>query len=222
VRVLDLFCGEGGASVGYARAGHEVTGVDFVSYMGGRYPYRFHCGDALEFLDRYGHRFDLIHASPPCQAYSVATRRFAERYADLVEPTRTALQALGKPYVIENVMGAPLNDPTMLCWTMFHSPMAVDNPVTPLQMERHRLFETNWLLGGPGPCRHAAGVVTAGAYAGGTKNPSSLRGGYVPRKHVLEVLMGIDWMSKRGIHQAIPPSYTEYIGKMATEEVFDA
>ena len=217
MRVLDLFSGEGGAAVGYDNAGHEVTGVDFIPHMATRYPFRFHCAEALDFLAKHGHKYDLIHASPPCQAYSIASRKFAARYADLVAPTRELLEAIGKPYVIENVIGAPLNDPTLLCWSMFHQPMETD--IGLLQMERHRIFETNWLLGTPGPCRHAKGVTIAGAYAGGTKNPSAVRGGFVPRKATLEILMGIDWMSKDGIHQAIPPSYTHYIGKRAEEEL---
>jgi DNA (cytosine-5)-methyltransferase 1 len=219
MRVLDLFCGEGGAAAGYALAGHDVEGVDIVTSMASRYPFRCHSGHALDFLGKYGHKFDLIHASPPCQAYSAATRGNGLIYESLVEPTRAALEATGKPYVIENAIGAPLIDPTLLCWSMFHDPVTDSEHSRPLVMERHRIFETNWLLGSPGPCRHTKGAIVCGAYAGGTKNPSRARGGYVPRKHVLERLMKIEWMSKRGIHQAIPPSYTEYIGTRATEEL---
>lgn len=217
MKILDLFCGEGGAAVGYTQAGHEVTGVDFVPFMGTRYPYRFFCAEALEFADKHGHKYDLIHASPPCQAYSAATRGTDKVYADLVAPTRDLLHSIGKPYVIENVMGAPLIDPTLLCWSMFHAPMVTISGE--LQMERHRIFETNWLLGTPGPCNHVDGIRVAGAYAGGTTKPGRVRGGYVPNKATLEQLMDIDWMSKLGIHQAIPPSYTHYIGKRAEEEL---
>lgn len=219
MRVLDLFCGQGGAGKGYMDAGHEVTGVDIDEFHAQKFPGRFFTGDALEFLDAYGDRFDLIHASPPCQAHSVASRRNGITYPELVNPTREALQALGKPYVIENVVGAPLKHPTMLCWTMFRSAIQMPNGL--MQMQRHRLFETNWLLGTPGPCKHDKRALTAGAYGGGSTDHTKTkgRGGFVPVLEVLEVLMEIDWMSTDGIHQAIPPFYTEYIGKRATEEL---
>lgn len=219
MRVLDLYSGEGGAGKGYMNAGHEVVGVDINEWCSTRYPGRFYTADALDFINTNADKFDLIHASPPCQAHSVASRRNGKTYPEMVAPTREALKALGKPYVIENVMGAPLEKPTLLCWTMFRQPMQTSAGT--LQMQRHRLFETNWLLGTPGPCRHTKGVRTAGAYGGGSSDHEKTkgRGGYVPVLDVLQDLMEINWMSLDGIHQAIPPFYTEYIGKRATEEL---
>lgn len=219
MRVLDLFCGEGGAGKGYMNSGHEVTGVDIDEWCSTRYPGRFYTAEALRFVTDHADRFDLIHASPPCQAHSVASRRNGIVYPELVEPTRKTLIEIGKPFVIENVMGAPLQSPTLLCWTMFRQ--AITMPDGLMQMQRHRLFETNWLLGTPGPCRHNRNALTAGAYGGGSSDHRKTkgRGGFVPVLEVLQVLMEIDWMSIDGLHQAIPPFFTEYIGKRATEEI---
>lgn len=129
-RLLDLFCGAGGSAVGYARAGFEVVGVDLKSQP--RYPFEFHQADAMTYpLDG----FDAIHASPPCQAYSVAQKLQGNLHPDLIGPTRFRLTESGKPYVIENVVGAPLLKPTLLQGTMFG-----------LRTERKRLFETSFLL----------------------------------------------------------------------------
>ena len=126
--------------MGYHRAGFtEIVGVDSAAMP--RYPFEFVRGDALEYLAAHGHEFDAIHASPPCQAFS--TLRFmpnAKPHPDLVDPTRQLLIASGKPYVIENVMGAPLRNPTMLCGTMFGLGTG------DAELRRHRIFETNWNL----------------------------------------------------------------------------
>jgi len=139
-RLLDLFCGAGGCGVGYSRAGFDVVGVD-ASPMP-RYPFEFHQADALEFLAAHGHEFDVIHASPPCQFYSALRHmpNAKKDHPDLVVPTRELLKASGKPYVIENVPGAPLIRPTMLCGTMFG--LGTGNA----DLRRHRIFETNWIL----------------------------------------------------------------------------
>lgn len=110
-RLLDLFCCEGGAAVGYHRAGFDVVGVDRDGKFAKRYPFEFHQADAIEFVREHGHEFDAIHASPPCQAYSGTQKIQNNDHPDLIGPTRDALEATGVPYVIENVPGAPLLDP---------------------------------------------------------------------------------------------------------------
>jgi hypothetical protein len=139
-RLLDIFCGAGGCSKGYQRAGFFVVGVDInpmPRYCGDE----FHQGDALEYLRDHGHEFDTIHASPPCQAYcSLKGMPNAKKHLELVEPCRDLLEASGKLYVIENVPGAPMKSPTILCGTMFGLGTG------DADLRRHRLFETNWPL----------------------------------------------------------------------------
>jgi hypothetical protein len=143
-RLLDLFCGASGAARGYQLAGSHVTGVDLAEqprYAGDA----FIRGDALDYVAAHGREYDAIHASPPCQAYTALRRLHGEHrdYPDLVAATRDALRATGRPYVIENVPGAPLLEPAMLCGSMFG-----------LLVRRHRLFESSLLLFSPGRCRH--------------------------------------------------------------------
>lgn len=139
-RLLDLFCGAGGCAKGYQRAGFYVVGVDInpqPRYCGDE----FVQGDALEYCRQHGHEFDAIHASPPCQAYcSLKSMPNAKKHPDFVVPTREVLRATGLSYVIENVPGAPLIDPTVLCGTMFGLGTG------DAELWRHRLFETNWSL----------------------------------------------------------------------------
>jgi len=223
LRLLDLYCCEGGAAVGYANAGYEVVGVD-ITITGARYPYEFHQGDAVEYLKEHGHEFDVIHASPPCQRYSHATAaRSKAGYPDLIARTRDALEASGKPWVMENVVGAPLRDPMTLCWSMFREPGSVlDQDGTPLQMRRHRLFESNVAMFAPAQCSHAKDVQVAGSYGGARRDKAEAKyirkGGYTPHKSVQEQLLGIDWMTQRGLHQAIPPMYSEHVGKALLRE----
>ena len=135
MRLLDLFCGAGGAAVGYHRAGFtEIVGVDLAEQK--RYPFEFVRGDALSYLAEHGHEFDAIHASPPCQSYSdLANRnRNGDAWPRLIEPVRDILSRTGLPYVIENVEGAPMLNAVVLCGTMF----------TELRVIRHRLFEANF------------------------------------------------------------------------------
>lgn len=146
-RLLDLFCGAGGAAMGYYRAGFDVTGVDLVPQK--RYPFAFIQAEALEYLTIHGKAYAVIHASPPCQAYS-ALKHFAKKgHPELVDATRQWLKATGRPYVIENVVGAPLDTMLLLCGSMF-------DLKTPCgaQLRRHRLFESNVLLMSPGACQH--------------------------------------------------------------------
>lgn len=223
-RLLDLFCGEGGAAMGYSRAGFEVVGVDTDPARLARYPFESVRADAIEYVLRHGHEFDAIHASPTCTGYSRGTvaipDRF-ERYDRLIGATREAVQTVGRPYVIENVEGArpELRDPALLCWSMFHAPGSVlDTDGTPLTMRRHRLFEASFDLVAPAACRHPRGVQVAGAYGGARRDPVEARtirrGGYVPPSlDVLRALIGADWMTERGTFLSIPPSYTEYVGR---------
>lgn len=225
-RLLDAFCCLGGASTGYARAGFEVVGVDlFEDYNRRRYPFDSHKGDAVAFIHEFGHKFDAIAASPPCQHASAGTRAMRAQgrssHPALIEPTREALVATGKPYVIENVKGAALLDPLLLCWSMFHEPGSVSNEDgVPLRMERHRLFESNVALTAPGPCRHPRDVQVAGSYGAAQRTIEGAkrrRGGYVPSRAVQAALLGIDWMPEKAMHQAIPPSYTEHLGRQLLE-----
>jgi DNA (cytosine-5)-methyltransferase 1 len=211
-RLLDLFCSAGGAAVGYDRAGFEVVGVDLDPQP--NYPFRFVQCDWADFIRLYGtDTFQAIHASPPCQRYSQASRccpSLAETYPDLVAPVREALKASGLPWVIENVPGAPLIEPTMLCGQMFG-----------LDLFRHRMFESSFPL----PFMlHAHTKV--GSKAGYTFDPTSGKdnGGWRPGRIIsvagncspiaeAKRAMGIDWMSRHELAEAIPPAYTEHIGK---------
>jgi DNA (cytosine-5)-methyltransferase 1 len=219
-RLLDLFCCEGGAALGYARAGFDVVGVDIEPRFAKRYPFEFHRGDAIEYLKAHGHEFDAIHASPPCQGYSVATLGTPgarEKHPRLIEPVRDALVASGRPWVIENVVGAPLLSPLMLCGSMFDL-TATDDDGRTLRLERHRLFESNVMLYPPGPDRHDRSVPVGGVYGGGRSDRWEAkhvrRGGYTPAKHVREALIGVErgHMTLHGLSQSIPPAYTEWIG----------
>jgi DNA (cytosine-5)-methyltransferase 1 len=209
LKLLDLFCGAGGCSVGYDIAGFEVTGVDL--YDQPHYPFRFVQTNALtaKFLGNY----DAIHASPPCQNYCWSTakhRAKGKTYPDLIEATRKLLIDLGKPYVIENVPTAPLQHPTYLEGTMFG-----------LNVIRRRCFETNWWLPQPMYIRHRKPIkqlsktapiriLQKSAYCSVAGNGAD---GWSCRVADWRVAMGIDWMTRAEITQAIPPAYTAYIGR---------
>ena len=146
--ILDLFCGAGGAAMGYHNAGFDLVGVDIEPQP--NYPFTFIEYDAIAFLEEFGsllhRRWDAIHASPPCQAYSVATkwRGDPSSHPDLLEPTRDLLEEIGLPWVIENVPGAPMTPDVVLCGSMFD-----------LQVRRHRLFLSNVPIFDLMPsCRH--------------------------------------------------------------------
>jgi DNA (cytosine-5)-methyltransferase 1 len=244
-KLLDLFCCEGGASMGYSRAGFDVYGVDlFEDYSQKRYPFPAHKGDALRVFDwapwwktgipftlvggsvewLYLRDFDAIAASPPCQRYSITNAARKADYPDLIAPTRKALKATGLPYVIENVVGAPLIDPLTLCWSMFnHAGSVIDDDRTPLRMERHRLFESNTRLLATASCHHPRDVQVAGSYGGARRDKVEARtirkGGYVPSIPVQRRLLGIDWMTQKGMHQSIPPAYTEFIGRQLLAQI---
>lgn len=231
--VLDLFCCEGGAARGYQNAGFTVLGVDLLPKFQKRYAGDgFLAMDALEALRTLirggsltfsnGQTITLkdiafIHLSPPCQAYSVTKNSHSTKHPELIEPARALAIESGLPYVIENVVGAPLLDPITLCWTMFYTPGSVqDTDGTPLQMFRHRLFESNFIRTTPGACEHVSDMQVAGSYGGARRDKWEARhvrkGGYVPAKEIQQELLGIDWMTVFGMYQSLPPVYTEWIG----------
>lgn len=204
-KMLDLFCGQGGAAVGYHRAGWDVFGVDLDPQS--RYPFEFVQGDALTFLFQHGHEFDAIHASPPCQGYSTITPD-QSKHERLIEPTRELLADTGRPYVIENVAGARkhLIDPIQLCGSTFD-----------LSVRRHRLFESNIDLTSPG-CRHA-GREVIGVYGDHPDSreffrPDGTRRGRKATSdtQASEALGGVEWMSWHGMTECVPPAFTQHIG----------
>lgn len=200
MRLLDLFLGGGGAAMGYARAGFEIVGVDINPQ--GNYPFEFHQADALTYpLDG----FDVIHASPPCQAYTRKSSTWGRSrthwldHPDLLRPIRERLVRSGVPYVIENVVGAPIDAQLLLCGSMFG-----------LRIQKHRLFEANWPLPmAPATCNH---TDLYNPWQGQGRSAAKLR-----------EAMGIDWLPISGgasrkagytgdLLNAIPPAYTEWIG----------
>jgi DNA (cytosine-5)-methyltransferase 1 len=210
--------------MGYRRAGFEVVGVDIEPQP--HYPFEFHQADALAFAAAHADEFDLIHASPPCQVYSATANAHTTQHPDLLAPTRELLQRLGKPYIIENVERAPLINPVLLCGTMFGL-SAPDVDGVELQLQRHRLFETSFPVGmAPSPCAHD-GRPVGGSYKGARRRTPEdrdrkRRGGYTPALPVRAALLGIDWMNTRDEHelaQAIPPAYTEWLGREALAEL---
>lgn len=209
-RLLDLFCGAGGAAVGYARAGFDVVGVDHVRQP--RYPFAFVKADALQYVAEHGRDFDVIHASPPCQRYS-RMRRLPwlreKEYWDSIPPTREALKATGRAFVIENVEGAPLNTPVMLCGVSFG-----------LHVYRHRFFESPLFLMAPPHEAHPEIVSPPGRRINDRIEASP--GGFVNSATKSSVAifgraMEIDWMTRDELSQAIPPAYTGFLGRQIRE-----
>lgn len=206
MRCLDLFCGAGGAAMGYHQAGFEVVGWDIEHHPD--YPFEHHVGDALEVLADvdYVRSFDLVHASPPCQAYSTATRD-RSRHPDLVAPVRQLLEAAGVPYIIENVPQAPLRDPVLLCGSSFG-----------LRVRRHRAFESTHQLAAP-ICRHKEAGPVVGVYGDHPdrreyrRPDGSRRGAKATSVTDAQNAMGIPWMGWKDLAEAIPPAYTEHLGR---------
>lgn len=199
MKFLDLFCGAGGAAVGYARAGFEVVGVDIRPQPS--YPFEFHQADAMTFpLEG----FAATHASPPCQSFTRAKHlRDAQggvsSAIDLVDPIRARLRALGVPYVIENVPGAPLYGAT-LCGSAFG-----------LGVRRHRVFESNVFIPQP-PCDHKAQGRPVGVYH--VLNDNIPKGGKTAETlEQAQEAMGIDWMKWDELKESIPPAFTEHVGR---------
>jgi DNA (cytosine-5)-methyltransferase 1 len=212
LRALDLFCCAGGATRGLQNAGFHVTGVDIRKQP--RY-----CGDAFYEADALSFPldgFDFIWASPPCQRYSDLAKRngTADQWPDLIEPTRQRLEASGTLYVIENVEGAPLNDPVTLCGTMFPG----------LRVLRHRGFEANFPLSSPPHGKHPL-VFTHDkrkSHYGKLDQDASfvqVTGGGNCSTANAAAAMGIDWMTKGELNEAIPPAYSEFIGLAAIQDI---
>ncbi len=217
-RLLDLFCGAGGCAVGYHRAGFDVVGIDIVPQP--NFPFEFHQADALDYpLDG----FDAIHASPPCQAHSTIAKQQRTRrpgtyeHPDLVDAMRQRLIAWGLPYVIENVPGAPLENAVTICG------LSVG-----VNVKRHRLFEANFPIMVP-PCGDHSGdwllvfghTVLERSKQIDRNTPSG--GPRFRRKHVGtdrgREAMGIDWMNRDELSEAIPPPYTELIGYQLLQHI---
>jgi DNA (cytosine-5)-methyltransferase 1 len=212
-RLLDLFCGQGGTGVGYARSGFEVVGVDNDPKALLRYPGESYCMDWREGLEKFAGDVDMIHASPPCQFYSrMVLAENRSKHPDLVPDVRRALQEAGKPWVIENVPGAPLRHPTVLCGCMFDD-LTAEWRGKIWGLRRKRLFETNWKLDQPWHKSHylpSMPVVGHGHPIWWRKQHGSNCD--VPVR-VKRELMQCGWMTGAGVAEAVPPAYTEYIGR---------
>jgi len=203
-KALDLFCGAGGAALGLDRAGYDVVGVDINPQP--RYPYHFIHDDAM------GHRvlgdwkflqqFELIWASPPCQGYSVANNCQKKDYPKLIPDVRQYLLQSGRRYVIENVVGAPLINPILLCGAMFG-----------LKTYRHRLFESRPEDELRFPTNHPKHQQKAArGRKPGKDDFMTVFGHFSDQKRAREA-MGISWMTRDELGEAIPPVYSEFIGR---------
>lgn len=214
-RLLDLFCKAGGASRGYHDAGFDVVGVDIEPQP--RYPYRFIQRSAFDALadQAFMTQFDAVHASPVCKVHTVLKAFSGKQHVNQIPQTRELLDTTGLPYVIENVPGAPLINPVTLCGSMFN-----------LGVRRHRLFEVRGWEPIQPPCRHAEQaavspsypvkryhsgkpIITMSPVIGVFGHGQGLGPGEVD---LWRRAMGIDWMTREELSQAIPPIYTEYLG----------
>lgn len=222
MKLLDLYCKAGGAAAGYHQAGFEVVGVDIEDQP--NYPFEFVKMDAIEFLKTQDiSQFDAIHASPPCQAHTRAKYLSAARnegkyryHADFIRETREILQKIGKPYVIENVVGAPLINPIALSGTQFKN----------LYTQRRRIFESNVRLSEPDALPVKKKTPTAGNGFGQDGFISICGSGGVRGMNAKQIVLywgfalgGIDWMTRAELAEAIPPAYTEFIGKQLVEYI---
>lgn len=198
--VLDVCCGAGGLSMGYHLAGFEVVGVDIVPQP--NYPFTFHQADALEYLAGITasgeiERYAFTHASWPCQnkARVTAWRGRREDHPDLITPGRQLQRATGIPWVIENVPEAAwdgtLRPDYILCGSQFG-----------LKVRRHRVFETSWGGGGDllPPCWHP-------------KGRNKLMSFEHKDERAYADAMGCTWMTNLEARQAVPPTYSEWIGR---------
>lgn len=216
-RALDLFCGAGGAAMGLHRAGFDVVGVDIKPQP--RYPFPFVRADAMAPPMRLSD-FDLVWASPPCQGYStLKVMANAKSHPLLVDDMREMLSASGQLWVIENVAGAPIRNPLMLCGSSFGLGS------NGFQLRRHRFFESNFFVMGP-ECSHA--TRTLGVFGQKVRDiaaekrhyakDSATRGkplGVVLPQSWGREAMGVDWMNMQELSESIPPAYSEHIGRYA-------
>jgi DNA (cytosine-5)-methyltransferase 1 len=216
-KLLDLYCKAGGCSAGYAKAGFEVIGVDINPQP--NYPFKFIQANALETLkdEEFISQFSAIAASPPCQAHSKARGLSEARnggkygnHLDLIPETRELLIKTGKPYIIENVAGAPLNNPLKLFGSQFKN----------LYTQRERWFESNIPLVEPEEPRQKMKTLSAGNGIGEDGSISIVGNGGVRGLNSKQIRLywgfamgGIDWMTRDELAEAIPPAYTEFLGK---------
>lgn len=213
--LLDLGCAVGGASMGYHLAGFDIVGVDLEPQP--RYPFTFVQADALDYLERHGHEFDAVHASPHCQFWTAYRRKghgVGERYTNDIPAFREALEAVDVPWVIENIESArrELRSPVLLCGSMFDR-----TDGTPLDVQRHRLFEPHgFTLEPPRACDHANPHWTPRFTP--ASNRTNLRktvevGVRRIKLDVQQHAMGIDWMRREELSLALPPAYTRHVGR---------
>jgi DNA (cytosine-5)-methyltransferase 1 len=218
LKLLDLFCGGGGASMGYHQAGFDVVGVDIQAQP--HYPFKFIQSDALEYLASHANEYDVIHASPPCQGYTELKSvwqndpTYAARHPRMIPRVRDMLQSLGKPYIIENVKGAAreLNAYVVLCGYIFG-----------LKTYRHRYFEISPFILVPSHLKHPEKCPPSGRGRSEKFGMISVTGNGgapnlgMPYLEYARGAMGIDWMNRHELSEAIPPAYTQYIGSRLLE-----
>lgn len=202
-RLLDLYCGAGGAAWGYWLAGFEVVGVDVESQP--HYPFEFIRGDALEALAEFDGAYDAIHASPPCQDYTTMNNRHGSKSPRLIVPTRDLLEQTGLPYVIENVPGAK---------RFLRSPIELTGEMFGLRVHRPRYFESNMMLLAPPRPRRQENPVAVYGKNDQRRLWTRVDGSELHAATLEEArdAMGIDWMDWDEIREAIPPAYCEYVG----------
>ncbi len=223
-KLIDLFCCAGGAGVGYSRAGFDVYGIDNTPQK--HYPFPILITDALEAMDRllkgegltfsngetlYLKNITAFHASPPCQHYSTATRDIS-LHPDYYSTVRSMLLKIGKPFVIENVINAPYDHGIILCGSMFGLKAEGE------WLQRHRNFETSWMMFQP-TCKHEKGRATTITGSAFVSEPRTYKHSRQTTFAIAKKLMGINWMTRDEMIEAIPPSYTEYIGKFLMQAV---
>lgn len=243
--LLDLFGCEGIGGSGYYRAGFQVVSVDLDKNRLRWNPHATIHGDALDVLSTladgkgvlatnpdgsvvefFDDHFVVRHGSPPCQGYTRGNAGKETSWPKLIPQVREALEAAGKPYVIENVEDAAydMRNPVALCGCMFDL-KTVDTDGVTIHLQRLRLFETNWGLTAPRPCDHSAHEWVAGAYGGARRDKYEAKyvrkGGYVPPdKNVVKALLGVDHdVTWKGLFECIPPAYTEWIGMQLLAQV---
>lgn len=219
MKALDLFCGAGGSAMGLKQAGFDVTGIDIQEGL--NYPFTYTVGDAMPVLRRMAQEgppegVDLIWASPPCQSFSAYRRKDPKRIGaeakDLIAETRECLQAIGLPYIIENVEAAPLKDAIKLCGSMFG-----------LDVRRHRLFECSFPIEQP-KCNHKLHVARGRRFPPATNRPNKrytceIGVWRIPLETQKRAMGGCEWMELAELSQAIPPAYSQWLAERFLEQI---